>query len=118
VLVAASAIAACAADPPSSSVAAKNYDRTCASVADCIPVYEGHVGCCGEGACPNTAIAQSALAKYMVDLGRAATCGGVQPPCPVIDSMRPGGGCQGGRVACDSGICMLKMLPSDAATDE
>lgn len=116
-LLVATAIAACAADPPPSSVAAKNYDRRCVSVADCVAVYEGHVGCCGGGACPNTAIAQVALAKYSVDLIRAAACGNTQPPCPVIDVVRPGDACQG-RVGCDNSVCTLAILPNDAATDE
>jgi hypothetical protein len=112
------AIVACAPDPPPSSIAAKNYERKCASVADCVPVYEGHIGCCGGGECPNTAIAQVALATYTADAARAATCAGGQPPCTGVDVTRPGDGCQGGRIACDNGICTLKMLPSDAATDE
>jgi hypothetical protein len=76
-LLVATAITACGASSPPNSVAAKNYDRKCASVADCVPVYEGHVGCCGGGECPNTAIAQVALAKYTAALALAATCGGV-----------------------------------------
>ena len=115
-LLIASAMVACAADPPPSSVAAKSYDRTCASVVDCVAVYEGHVGCCG-GGCPNSAIAEVALAKYTGDFDRAASCGGVQPPCPQIDSTRPGSACPDGRVGCDNGVCTLLMAPSDAATD-
>jgi hypothetical protein len=119
----ASVIVACAASsrpssvasyPPPGSIAAKNYDRTCLSVADCVPVYEGPVGCCG-GECPNTAIAQVALARYTMDVGLAAACGGVQPPCGPL----PGGNeCPDGRVTCDNGVCILAMPPSDAATDE
>src|SRR5260221_12145025 len=116
-LLVATAITACGASSPPTSVAAKNYDRKCGSVADCVPVYEGLVGCCGGGQCPNTAIAQVALAKYTAALGLAATCTGVQPPCP--DITRPGGnGCQVGRFTCDNGIFILAMPPSDAATDE
>src|ERR1700746_901531 len=59
-LLSAFAVVACAPDPPTSSIAAKNYERKCASVADCVPVYEGHIGCCGGGECPNTVIAQVA----------------------------------------------------------
>jgi hypothetical protein len=113
-LLVATAIAACSASSPPSSVAAKNYDRRCASLADCVAVYEGQVGCCGGGGCPNTAIAQVALAKYNVDLARAGTCSGVQPPCP----NRLPVACQDGRVACDNGVCTLAVVPSDAATDE
>jgi hypothetical protein len=115
-LLVASVVVACANRPPS-SIAARNYDRKCASVADCVPVYEGHVGCCGGGDCPNTAIAQVVLAKYTAALALAATCGGVPPPCP--DITRPGGNaCQAGRVACENGVCILATPPNDAATDE
>jgi hypothetical protein len=118
-MLVATAITACGASSPPGSVAAKNYDRKCASVADCIPVYEGHVGCCGGGDCPNTAIAQVALSKYTMDLSLAASCGGGRPPCPHIGGTSPGGNaCQDGRVACDNGICILAMPPSDAAQDE
>jgi hypothetical protein len=114
-MLVATAITACGASSPPSSVAAKNYDRKCASVADCVPVYEGLVGCCGGGQCPKTAIAQVALAKYTAALSLAATCGGVQPPC----GTRPGGNeCQDGRVECENGVCILAMPPNDAATDE
>jgi len=117
-MLVAAAITACGASSPPTSVAAKNYDRTCLSVADCAPVYEGYVGCCGGGHCPNTAIAQVALAKYTADLSLAAACGGGQQACPTGDA-RPGGNeCQGDRVACDNGACILAMPRSDAATDE
>jgi len=92
-----------------------NYDRRCTSVADCFPVYEGLVGCCG-GSCPNTAIRQDALTKYMSDVDRvsAASCNGVRPPCginPFCDR-------QPGRVACNRGICQLEAASADAASDE
>jgi hypothetical protein len=117
-LLVAAAIAACGASSPPTSVAAKNYDQRCTNVADCVPVYEGQVGCCGGSGCPNTAISQVAFAKYTFDLGRAATCGGAPQACPAGGAGPGGNACQDGRVACDNGICTLATPPSDAATDE
>jgi hypothetical protein len=114
-LLVATATAACSANRPPSSVAAKNYDRRCASAADCVAVYEGYVGCCGEATCPNTAIAQDAVSKYDVDLGNAASCPSGTPPCPLVDFERP---CPSARAACDNGVCTFPIPPSDAATDE
>jgi len=115
-MLVATAITACGASSRPTSVAAKNYDRKCGSVADCVPVYEGPVGCCGVSGCPNTAISQVALAKYTFDFSRATNCGGMQA-CP--NGTRLGGNaCQDGRVACDNGVCILAMPPSDAAIDE
>ena len=67
------AVAPCgSSSPPSGTteIAAKNYPHTCASVADCFPVYEGPVGCCG-GGCANAAIRADALPKYMSDVNTA-----------------------------------------------
>jgi len=89
-----------------------NYDRACASVADCVPVFEGTVGCCGLSlTCPNTAIRADALAKYMSDAESASKCD-IQPPCP------PGGMCTSGRVVCQAGTCSLESPPPDAAATE
>jgi hypothetical protein len=98
------------ADGESHHVSA-NYDRKCASVADCVPVFEGTVGCCGLAlTCPNTAIRADALAQYMSAAERASKCA-VQPPCP------SGGMCTSGRIVCQAGTCALEV-PSDAATTE
>lgn len=114
-MLVATAITACGASSPPTSVAAKHYDRTCLSVADCVAVYEGPVGCCDGPGCPNTAISQVAHSKYTIDYSRATNCA-----CPGGAAGHNGGigGCPDGRVACDNGICMLATLPGDAATDE
>ncbi|SRR5260221_13671119 len=109
-----SATARCGSDASKGSIAAKNYDRKCTSVADCFPVYEGPVGCCG-GACPNTAIRQDALTKYMSDFDRAVTsvCHGLIPPCPagpICDQ-------EMGRVTCDNAVCQLEGPSADAGSD-
>jgi hypothetical protein len=99
------AVAACGSSSPTATheIAAKSYARDCASVADCVAVYEGPVGCCG-GGCPNAAIRADALPKYTSD----EHCT-VQPPCPV------GGACATDRVACVSGVCQLETPDAGAA---
>jgi hypothetical protein len=97
----------------SSSISAKGYPRNCVTVADCFPVFEGVVGCCG-GGCPNTAIRQDAVAAFMTasEAARMTSCHGVQPPCP------SGPMCTVGRVTCDNGVCGLASPPADAAAQE
>jgi hypothetical protein len=96
---------ACSSGP--TSVSANNYPRTCDTVADCFPVFEGEVGCCG-GGCPNTAIRQDAVARFATDTetARKNSCNGVQPPCvaPPVCTM--------GRVTCEGGLCGL-VFPDD-----
>jgi len=93
-------LAACG-DSTNHTLAAKNYVRTCVDVIDCVPVYEGPVGCCGLAVtCPNTAIRADQLPKYMSDANQAAKCE-VEPPCP--ETTR----CLDGRVACSNGTCAL-----------
>jgi hypothetical protein len=99
---------------PSSTVSAAAYDHSCASVADCTPVFEGYANCCATG-CPNTAITVSALATYdkalhaaqLVSCGGSMICRGLGPDPS---------GCQG-RVACRDGQCVLDEAPADGAAD-
>lgn len=72
--------ATCGSSSPSHVLAAKNYDRKCTTVADCVPIFEGTVGCCGPG-CPNTAISAASLPKFMSDLEMASHCD-VHPRAP------------------------------------
>jgi hypothetical protein len=99
-----------AAAPSNHLIEGKNYDRSCASVADCMPVLEGTLGCCGLAlTCPNTAISVDALAKYTSDVERVTKCEG-QSTCPARGGANP---CTG-RVTCQSGTCALES-PPDAA---
>jgi hypothetical protein len=89
---------------------AKNYNRACASVADCVVVPDGPVGCCGGTDCPTAAINQNALAAYTRE--RAAmclppkSCAGISAaPCP-----------QEGRLVCTGGLCEV-LAPDADATD-
>jgi hypothetical protein len=112
IVVLALTLAGCGAAPPNHDIRAENYDRKCATVADCLPIIEGTAGCCGFGiACPNTAINRGALETYVSDVQSATTCG-VQPPCP-----NPGqeGPCSG-RIACTAGMCALETPTADAAS--
>jgi hypothetical protein len=102
--------AACGSSPDH-TLSAKNYVRTCVDVIDCVPVYEGTVGCCGiSTTCPNTAIRADQLPKYMSDADGASKCD-VQPPC------LGGRACAGGRIACANGVCELLEPPTDGAAD-
>jgi hypothetical protein len=109
-----SLLAGCGAESTSHVLAAKNYDRTCTSVADCFPVYEGPV-VCGVGGCPNAAIRQDALAKYTVDFHRASVCPANHPP---FDGDTGGPSCPEGRVACENAVCQLEVQASDAGSEE
>jgi hypothetical protein len=96
---------------PNHDLEAKNYDRTCASVADCMAIIEGTAGCCGFGiTCPNAAISQGALPQYMSDVQLATTCA-IQPPCTP-----PNQGPCSGRIACTAGMCALETPTADAAS--
>jgi hypothetical protein len=94
----------------SASTSAKDYDHPCATVADCVAVTEGPIGCCGDTGCPTTAIKQTALASYTsarqpsdAQCTPRPPCGAPLPqPCP-------------GRVACVDGTCAL--LAPDAGAD-
>jgi hypothetical protein len=93
------------------TLSAKNYVRTCVDVIDCVPVYEGPVGCCGLSlTCPNTAIRADQLPKYTSDADQASRCD-VEPPCP------SGSQCSGGRIACTNGVCELLEPTKDGAAD-
>jgi hypothetical protein len=98
--------AACGSSAPTGSISASSYDRRCTTVADCFPVYEGVVGCCGVG-CPNTAVRQDQATQYMSDVNRleAASCMKQATPCP-----QPL--CDGDRLQCASGVCQLEA-PAD-----
>jgi hypothetical protein len=96
-----------AACNPSHEVAAKNYGRNCASVADCTTVYEGPIDCCG-GGCANAAIRVDAISQYTSDFNDALPRCEPAPPCAPLD-------CQTGRVACVSGVCQLEAPDAGAA---
>ena len=62
----------CAADdmkPTTCGIAASDYDQTCATDADCVPVYEG-TACDPQCLCANAAINAGALDTYQSDLAK------------------------------------------------
>jgi hypothetical protein len=106
------ALAACSATPSGRGISVEGYDRSCASVADCVPVVAAPVGCC-DSACPNAAVSATAATTYEADRTAAETkaCPGT-PPC----GANPGGpACPSARVACANGLC--EVLVPDASTD-
>jgi hypothetical protein len=108
-------LAACDSKPPAPTdvVSAKGYDRACAGVADCMPVFEGVADCCAVG-CPNTAISASALASYneavhgaqLVACGGQMVCRGFAGPPVCV-----------GRVDCRNTACLFLEAPSDGAAE-
>jgi hypothetical protein len=92
-------------------VRASDYDQSCATDTDCLPVTEGNVCHPSAGQCPNAAISNGAYAQYQADVDKALTfcddpsaCGFLSPACCV------GGKCQVGS-QCSNGV------PADAAAD-
>jgi hypothetical protein len=119
-------LAACAgADgPQAGTISTKDYDLSCTSVADCVPVSEGMLGCC-QVTCPNAAVPKAVLAKYDADLKRIMACppnvmcGGTPPGCPAPGTCNGPPFCAGGgRITCDNGACALATPSADAATSE
>ena len=102
-------LGACDSNAPRASVYAKDYDRHCATVADCAAVTDGPIGCCGDTTCPTAAIRQDALAKYTSAREPTAAMCTPRPPCA-----SPIRSCLSGRVTCMEGLC--ELLVPDAAT--
>ena len=103
-----------AAPSPGHSIAAKEFDQSCADVVDCFPIYEGVVSCCSTQPCPNAAIRQDNVAAYMAEVAaRMPAC--TAPVTP--GTCRPLPACTSERVACAHGVCALESPAGDAATD-
>jgi hypothetical protein len=82
------------------SITTAGYPKTCESVADCVSVYEGPLGCCGNP-CNNAAISAKAKDHYEAELARRAPSCYPVPPCP-----GPPDPCTG-RIDCQNGQCVL-----------
>lgn len=82
-----------------------DYDRACATVADCAAVFFSDTGCC-RSSCPNAVIGASELARFQHDV-MGQSCA-QSPPCT-----RPST-CPDGRVQCVQGLCVFES--ADAAT--
>ena len=105
-------IVGCGTSPPASdhSIALSAFDRSCAGDADCVPAYEGPIGCCR--ACPNSAINQSAYTDYEAAVARSTPICTPALPCVAINNDI----CKAGAV-CRSGTCEFASLAADAASD-
>jgi hypothetical protein len=90
---------------PAKPISLASYDRTCATVDDCAPVFFDEDTCCRSG-CPNTAIRASEVARLDKDVSTGMCAG--SPPCkrPFM--------CAGGRIQCVQGLCTLET-PDAAA---
>jgi hypothetical protein len=81
------------------SISTKAYDRTCAVDSDCVPVYEGTIGCC-RGGCANAAINGNSLTTYLDDLNTRTPVCTPAPFCPAVtDDI-----CHAG-AACHNQVC-------------
>lgn len=90
------------------SISTSEFQRSCSVDADCVPVYEGTLTCCGLGECPNAAINQSSFTAYKsTAAARKPTCDGV--PCLAITIL-----CKSAAV-CTGGTCAFEHPGTDAA---
>jgi len=89
-------------DPDAQVIQASNYDQSCATDSDCVPVAEGtrcHPG--GGGWCPTAAIRTSALAQYQADVFKSSAnacialgfCPNYAGPCCHAGTCRMNQGC-------------------------
>jgi len=96
----------------SRSVSACEFNRSCTVDSDCVPVYEGTLGCCGPG-CSNSAINTASYGAYQSAVaGREPTCSTAFPCAQLTDAI-----CRSGAV-CAGGTCQLKEIPADASSPD
>jgi hypothetical protein len=87
------------------------YSQTCSKDSDCVPVYQGTLGCCGPG-CANAAINQSSYVDYLSDVSaREPACYG-EDPCALLDDVV----CKAS-AACRGGVCEFVAATADAAAN-
>jgi len=94
------------------SVFASEFQRGCSVASDCVPIYEGALGCCG-GACPNAAINQASYAAYESAVAKRTPKCSPEPPCVFI----PDDVCMAGAI-CAGGTCAFVQLGADAASPD
>jgi hypothetical protein len=84
-------------DTGSHSVNASDYDRACSQDSDCVAVYSGKIGCCGDA--PNSAIAQDNYSQYQSDYSSRHPVCIPAPPCAPLSYTTT--------VACVNEVCQL-----------
>lgn len=76
------------------TILAADYDQSCASDADCAPVYEGNL--CSACRCPNATVNQQALPAYDAALATVKPQEGEVCSCPFF-----------GAPVCSAGKCVM-----------
>ena len=95
----------------SHTVSATDYNLSCVTASDCLPIYQGALGCCGFiTTCPNAAINRADSAKYMNDvMTRTPSCSPPRPCGSVTNCGTP-------PAECPNSLCVLPSQ-GDAAAD-
>ena len=97
------------ASSSSHAIAVSVQDRSCSSDADCVPVYEGALGCCG-GGCPNSAINKTAYPDYEADVASREPVCVPALPCVFLSNDV----CKAG-AACRDGLCQFASQAADSS---
>ena len=98
----------------SHSIAASEFQQSCAADSDCVPVYEGTIGCCGVGNCPNAAVNRVGYSSYETAVSkRIPTCSPPRP-CPFLSQTEIAIECHAGAI-CSNGTCTFAQTGTDAS---
>jgi hypothetical protein len=92
----------------SHSIAASEFQQSCAVDSDCVAVYQGTLTCCG-GSCPNAAVNQVGYSAYASAVASRTPMCNPEPPCAVTDIY-----CSSGAI-CSNGTCQFSPTRTDDA---
>jgi len=97
------------------TIAASEFQQSCSADSDCVPVYQGTIGCCGVGgSCPNAAVNQVGYSAYESAVAnRIPTCSPARP-CALLTSADIAIACRAGAI-CSNGTCTFEQTGTDAA---
>src|SRR5256885_6776255 len=109
-LVLMTSVLGCSTSPSTSlhTVAVSASDQACSSDSDCVPVFEGTVGCCG--GCANAAINKAAYPGYQAAIAASVPICDPAPPCAFLSDAI----CKAGAI-CRGGMCAFSSLTADAS---
>jgi hypothetical protein len=105
-------LAGCGSSTTTHTVAISASGKSCTTDSDCVPAFEGPVGCCGPD-CPNSAINMASYAAYQADLARANPMCYPPPPCVALNDIV----CRASAV-CRNGTCEFSTLLLDGSTTD